>query len=174
MANGRNVQVSANGDDEGVVVASSKAHDSTEETSAYGDVLMIPVVNDRRKSSLVVVDGLRPRQVLAATCLVQGRRGKDVAAALGVSAKTVSRWRQLPEFQGLMHRLLQETIDTTKLGMVALYAESIEPLRGLIRSFDDGTAMKAITLVLGKVGPVLDVIGAELRQPTAPTGGSAH
>jgi Homeodomain-like domain len=114
---------------------------------------------------LVAVEGLRPRQVLAASLLVQGRRGKDVAAALGVSAETVSRWRQLPEFQALMHRLLQETIDTARLGIVALCAESIEHLRGLIRSFDDDKAMNAIALVLGKAAPVLGVIGTELRRP---------
>jgi hypothetical protein len=88
-----------------------------------------------------------------------------VAAALGVSAEMVSRWRQCPEFQALMHRLHQETIDTTKLGIVSLCAESIDHPRGLLRSFDDATALKAITVILSKAAPVLGVIGTELRRP---------
>ena len=65
-----------------------------------------------------------------------------------------------------MHTLLQESIDSTKLGIVALCSESVEHLRGLIRSFSDATALKAITLILNKVGPVLGVVGAELRRPS--------
>jgi hypothetical protein len=86
---------------------------------------------------------------------------------VGVSPETISRWRQQTAFQGLMHRLLQETVDAAKLGLVSLCAESILHLRGLIQSFSDDTSLKAITLVLGKVGPVLGVIGTEVRQPTA-------
>ena len=136
-------------------------------------MIVVTAVDDMR-SAPVVVEGLRPRQVIAANLLVQGRRGKDVAAALGVSAETVSRWRQRPEFQALMHRLLPETIDTTRLGIVSLCAESIEHLRGLLRSLDDATALKAITLILSRVAPVLSVIGAEIRQPAAHAGGPAQ
>ena len=150
----------------GVVLWSPKDNDRMEDKGACSDVLMIPSGNDMRKSSLVVVDGLRPRQVLAASLLVQGRRGKDVAGALGVSAETVSRWRQLPAFEALMHRMLLETIDTAKVGMVSLCAESVEHLRGLLHSFSDKTVLKAITLILNKVGPVLGVVGTELRRPS--------
>jgi hypothetical protein len=45
-------------------------------------------------------------------------------------------------------------------------AESIDHLRGLLRAFDDATALKAITLILSKAAPVLGVIGAELRRPS--------
>ena len=135
---------------------------------ARSDVILIPTVNDLR-SAPVSVEGLRPRQVIAASLLVQGRRGKDIAAALGVSAETVSRWRQQPEFQAFMHRLLQETIDRTKLGLVSLCAESIDCMRGLLRTLNDDTTLKAVALILGKVGPVLGVIGAEVRQTPAET-----
>ena len=112
-----------------------------------------------------LVRNLSPRQVLAAQMLAQGRRGIEVAKALSVSEETVSRWRQRPEFQALMRELLQETIDATRLGIVSLCAESILHLRGLIRSIDNDTSLKAITLVLGKVAPVLGVIGAEPARP---------
>lgn len=127
----------------------------------------IPATNFTQESTAVVVRDLRPKQVLAATLLVQGRQGTEVAKALNLSPETISRWRHRPEFQALMRELLQETIDATRLGIVSLCAESIEHLRGLVRSFDDGTSLKAITLVLGKVGPVLGVIGAEAQRSPA-------
>lgn len=123
-----------------------------------------PAANFTSESTTVVVRDLRPKQVLAASLLVQGRQGKEVAQMVGVSPETISRWRQQAGFQSLMHRLLQETVDAAKLGLVSLCAESILHLRGLIQSFNDGTSLKAITLVLGKVGPVLGVISEEVRE----------
>lgn len=114
----------------------------------------------------VIVRDLRPKQVLAASMLVQGQQAKQVAATLGIAPETLSRWRHRPEFEALMRELLQDTVDATRLGLLSLCAESIEHLRGLVRSFSDATSLKAITLVLGKVGPVLGVIGTELRQPS--------
>ena len=119
---------------------------------------------ETQEAKSFLVRNLSPRQVLAAQMLAQGRRGIEVAKALNVSEETVSRWRQRPEFQALMRELLRETIDATRLGIVSLCAESVLHLRGLIRSFDNDTSLKAITLVLGKVGPVLGVIGTELRR----------
>lgn len=120
-----------------------------------------PTVIDNDGSALVVRE-LRPRQVQAANLLVQGMQGKEVAMVMKVAEETVSRWRQQPEFQALMRDLLQESVDATKLGLVSLCVESIVHLRGLVRSFDDATALKAISLILGKVGPVLGVIGTDL------------
>lgn len=150
----------------GEAVAPSKALNRATNRNAAGG--LIPTANEVQESSStsIVVRELRPKQVLAATLLVQGRQGKEVAKALNVSEETISRWRHRPEFQALMRELLQETIDATRLGIVSLCAESILHLRGLIQSFSDETSLKAITLVLGKVGPVLGVIGTEMgRQP---------
>jgi hypothetical protein len=110
---------------------------------------------------------LRPKQVRAATLLVLGQQGKDVAATIGVAPETLSRWRQRPEFEALMHELLRDTIDSARFGLVSLCAESVEHLRGLVRSFDDETALKAISLVLSKVGPVLAVVGKEMQRPAS-------
>jgi len=125
-------------------------------------------LNEVSDSNAVVVRELRPKQILAATLLVQGQQGRVVAKALNLSEETISRWRHRPEFQALMRQLLQETIDATRLGIVSLCAESIDHLRGLVRSFNDETSLKAITLVLGRVGPVLGVIGTELGESRAP------
>lgn len=131
-------------------------------------VVTVPVRDaapETQEAKSFLVRNLSPRQVLAAQMLAQGRRGIEVAKALNLSEETVSRWRQRPEFQALMRQLLQETIDATRLGIVSLCAESIEHLRGLVRSFNDETSLKAITLILSRVGPVLGVIGASSLPP---------
>jgi hypothetical protein len=122
---------------------------------------------DAQEAKAELVRSLAPRQVLAAQMLAQGRRGIEAAKALNVSEETVSRWRQRPEFQALMREMLQQTVDATRLGLVSLCAESIEHLRGLVRSFDNKTSLAAITLVLAKAAPVLGVIGAELHPSRA-------
>lgn len=142
-------------------VASSKAFDPASNRGSAGPAMS--TTNVMPETTAVVVRELRPKHVLAATLLVQGRQGKDVAKALNVAEETISRWRHRPEFQALMRELLHETIDATRLGIVSLCAESIDHLRGLVRSFNDDTSLKAIALVLGKVGPVLGVIGEQVR-----------
>ena len=114
-----------------------------------------------KRVPLPVVAGLRPKQVLAAMMLVQGRMAKEVAGHLHVSPETVSRWRVQPAFQLLIRELLQESIDATKLGLVSLFVESIVHLRGLMNAFDDDRAIKAISLLLSKAGPVLAAMSME-------------
>jgi hypothetical protein len=99
--------------------------------------------------------------------LIEGRLGKDIAKALNVSPETISRWRHTEAFEALMRELLQESVDATRLGLVSLCAESIVHLRGLVRSFDDRTSLKAITLLLNRAAPVLAVLGTEIRQQPA-------
>ena len=151
----------------GVAVGPFAAGSRTGDEESAGDSMTTPT-DDVRRSTSVLMEGVSPRQVAAARMLIEGRLGKDVAVAIGVSPETISRWRHRPEFEALMRELLQDTVDATKLGLVSLCAESIVHLRGLVRSFDDQTSLKAITLILGKVGPVLGIIGGELRQAPAP------
>ena len=119
------------------------------------------------KHSLPVVPGLRPKQVKAAMMLVQGRMAKEVAVTLHVSPETVSRWRVQPAFQLLVRELVQDSIEATKLGLVSLFAESIVQLRGLIYGLDDPHALKAISLLFSKAGPVLAAMNAEVQRPLA-------
>jgi predicted transcriptional regulator len=120
----------------------------------------------KQESTALIVPALRPKQVLAATLLVQGQQGKQVAAMLNISEETVSRWRQQPAFQAMLHQLLQETIDATKLGMLSLTVKAINELHNLVGSFSDATSLKACALVLNRVGPVLGIIGTKLREET--------
>ena len=118
-----------------------------------------------KRKALPVVAGLRPKQVLAAMMLVEGRMAKEVAQYLRVSPETVSRWRALPAFQALVRDMVQDSIDATKLGLLSLCSESIGHLRGLIRGMDDEMALKGITLLFSKAGPVLAAMSAEVERP---------
>jgi hypothetical protein len=71
------------------------------------------------------------------------------SATNGVSPEAISRYKAQPEFEALIRDLLEDSVDATRLGIVRLCAESIDHLRGLIRSFSEATSLKAITLVLG-------------------------
>jgi hypothetical protein len=124
-----------------------------------------PPIPVTKRVALPVVAGLRPKQVLAAMMLVEGRMAKDVAQYLHVSPETVSRWRSHAAFQLLMGDLLQESIDATRLGLVSLCSESILHLRGLIWALDDKTALKAISLLFSKAGPVLAAVSSEVQRP---------
>lgn len=151
--------VQTGGKPAGVVVAPSKAFNPA--SNSRSAEAAIPTANVMPETTAVVVRELSPRHVRAATLLVQGRQGKEVAIALNVAEETISRWRHRPEFQALMRQLLQETVDATRLGIVSLCAESIDHLRGLVRSFNDDTSLKAITLVLGKVPQLHDATAPE-------------
>jgi len=128
------------------------------------DGISMPVVT-MRNVALPVIAGLRPKQVLAAMMIVEGRMAKEVAQYLRVSPETVSRWRALPAFQALVRDMVQDSIDATKLGLLSLCSESIGHLRGLIRGMDDEMALKAITLLFSKAGPVLAAMSAEVQRP---------
>jgi len=155
----------------GVAMARSMTCDWTKGNDAAGDSLPMSVTtctsDHAQHSTAVVIEGLRPRQVIAASLLASGRKGTEVAATLNVAVETVSRWKAEPAFQGLMRQLVQEQINSVQLGMISLTSEAITHLHHLINSFSDQTSLKACALVLGKIGPVLNVVGSELRRPQA-------
>ena len=124
----------------------------------------VSVPTDTQPSPAMMVHELRPRQVRAAQMLIEGQRGKDVAAAVGVSPETVSRWKAQPEFQEFTRLLLQDSVDAARLGLIALTGEAIGQLHNLLNAFDDRVALKACALVLGRAAPIIGILGEELRR----------
>lgn len=157
-----------------IAVAASKALKRSHDAAAPGNPPPMSLTTRDteavQRSTAVVVRELAPRQVRAAVLLVEGRRGKDVADAIGISPETLSRWKHRPEFEALTRELLQQHVDEVRLGMIALTGTAIGQLHNLINSFSDQTSLKACALVLGKVGPVLGVIGTEVRELSATSG----
>ena len=57
---------------------------------------------------------LKENQLLAIPLVVQGVSGKEIAKQLSVAEETVSRWRQLPEFQARVNSILMECREDTQ------------------------------------------------------------
>jgi hypothetical protein len=109
-------------------------------------------------------DGRKPlavRQIEAATMLVNGVLGKEVAERLDVAEETISRWRQRPEFQHLMQSLLAERLDAARMGLLSLAQDSVEELRCLIHGGSDMVRLKAIELLLGTLAKSASIVPGE-------------
>ena len=57
---------------------------------------------------------LKENQLLAIPLVVLGVSGKKIAEQLSVAEETVSRWRQLPEFQARVNSILMECREDTQ------------------------------------------------------------
>ncbi len=51
---------------------------------------------------------LKENQLLAIPLVAQGVNGKEIAEQLSVAEETVSRWKQVPEFQARVNSILME------------------------------------------------------------------
>jgi transposase-like protein len=123
--------------------------------------------DDTRESTSVLMQNVSPRQAIAASLLVSGKQGREVAASVGVTPETVSRWRHQPAFQSFMHQLLREHVASLQLSMIALTDEAVTHLRYLVNGFSDEISLKACAVALSRAAPVITAIGQELRESSA-------
>jgi hypothetical protein len=138
--------------------------------SASRGLMSMPAgADDTREPTAALMQSVSPRQALAASLLVSGKQGREVAVLIGVTSETISRWRHQSAFQSFMHQLLRQHIDSVQLGMIALTGEAITQLRYLVNGFTDEISLKACALVLAKAAPIITAIGAELRRSPAET-----
>ena len=57
---------------------------------------------------------LKEKQLLAIPLVAQGVSGREIAKQLTVTEETVSRWKQLPEFQAGVNSILMECREDTQ------------------------------------------------------------
>ena len=57
---------------------------------------------------------LKENQLLAIPLVAQGVSGREIAKQLTVTEETVSRWKQLPEFQARVNSILMECREDTQ------------------------------------------------------------
>ena len=95
---------------------------------------------------------LSPKQSKAAALLAQGRKSKDVAKCVGVSAQTISGWRKYPEFEATMNTLQLEFLEVSRRQMQALAIDAVDTLADLMKA-DKGeaTRIKATVTVLAHI-----------------------
>ena len=71
---------------------------------------------------------LKENQLLAIPLVAQGVSGREIAKQLSVAEETVSRWKQLPEFQAGVNAILLECRDNAKQRLRNLLTNSLDLL----------------------------------------------
>jgi len=96
---------------------------------------------------------LSPKQSKAVALLAQGRKSKDVAKCVGVSAQTISGWRKNPEFEATLNTLLLEFLEASRRQMQALAIDAVDTIADLMKSDkSETTRLKTVEVVLHHVG----------------------
>ena len=71
---------------------------------------------------------LKENQLLAIPLVAQGVSGREIAEQLTVTEETVSRWKQVPEFQAGVNAILLECRDNAKQRLRNLLTNSLDLL----------------------------------------------
>jgi len=79
---------------------------------------------------------LNKRQLLAVEMAAAGARGKAIAKQLKVTEETVSRWKQVPEFQAGVNAILKDTMESARDRLRCLVGKALETLEGAIDGDD--------------------------------------
>ena len=99
---------------------------------------------------------LKENQLQAVTMTASGQRGCDIAESLAVSRETVSRWRQLPEFQAAVNTMLRDAQNATRDRLRGLAGKALDTVEEVLQD-------KAVPASerLKAAFKVLDLCGAE-------------
>jgi transcriptional regulator with XRE-family HTH domain len=91
--------------------------------------------------------------IRAATMAAAGLTGARIAAELGVSESTVSRWRQRADFQAIQNAILRETVNSASARLRALTLAAVAVLKDVIVDPRASTSdrIRAAGYVLDKV-----------------------
>ena len=71
---------------------------------------------------------LKENQLLAIPLVAQGVSGREIAEQLAVTEETVSRWKQVPEFQAGVNAILLECREIAKQRLRNLLTNSLDLL----------------------------------------------
>ena len=97
---------------------------------------------------------LNPRAMRAICLLLQGKTQAEVAADIGVTQKTMSRWMQYGTvFKEILVRRQHDLWKTSKRKLMAMYMKSMNRLEDLICSDDEYISIKAIDMVFKNKEP---------------------
>lgn len=96
------------------------------------------------------IKNLSPQQHQAALLLAEGRAGREVAEALEVAPETISRWKQLPEFEVVINGCLVEARDAARLKLRTLASRAVAVFEELLcnQQLDPKVRLTAATQLL--------------------------
>jgi hypothetical protein len=81
---------------------------------------------------LLMSKKLKENQVLAAEFLAAGKTGRAVAAEIGVTEETISRWRQTDEFQAAINSYQWEVRRTSTERLRNLMGQSVDVIESTL------------------------------------------
>lgn len=95
---------------------------------------------------------LNETQHQAIVMLASGKPANAVAAALDVRKETVSRWRQLPEFQAEVNAIIEDVRESARNRLAAMAEKALEVIEADLQATDDParrmrTAFKILQLM---------------------------
>ena len=117
---------------------------------------------------------LNENQLLATHLVAIGKNGKQIAGELSVAEETVSRWKQLPDFQAEVNAILLECRDNAKQRLRNLLTNSLDLLEAEMNNPESrhrvNIALKMLqlvrihTLVHEDIGPINPDIVQKIKE----------
>lgn len=97
---------------------------------------------------------LNETQHQAIVMLASGKPASAVAAALDVRKETISRWKQLPEFQAEVNALIEDVRESTRNRLASMVEKALEAIEADLQATDNPaqrsrTAFRILQLVGG-------------------------
>lgn len=94
---------------------------------------------------------LTPDQIKAVPHFLAGKKGTEIAKAVGVTPQTICAWKKNPEFYAYINRLHQEHLDEARDKMRALSLKAIQTMERILDESDNDeirrkTAMNILEL----------------------------
>ena len=97
-------------------------------------------------------DTLDERQIRAARMEAEGVVMREIAEAVGVSRKTLYRWREVPHYSALVSSLIEDTQRAARDTLRAGAKDAAQRIRELMRSEDERIALSAAQTLLDRTG----------------------
>jgi transcriptional regulator with XRE-family HTH domain len=91
---------------------------------------------------------LKPQQLAAATHLAAGMSGCKIAALVGVTPETISRWKRNSDFAAHLNSLKAEALETDRERLRNLRGKAVDALEELVSSSSDATRLQAAKFIL--------------------------
>src|SRR5579883_2345721 len=97
---------------------------------------------------------LNETQHQAIVMLATGKPASAVAAALDIRKETISRWRQLPEFQAEVNTIIEDVREAARNRLAAMVDKALEVIEADLQATDNAAqrsraAFKILQLVGG-------------------------
>lgn len=112
-------------------------------------------------------EALTEQQRQAVMLLASGKRGVEVAAELGITQETVSRWRNSPTFAAAVNQLLRDATTATIADIRSAASDAVAVITDIMRNSEDDKMRLSAALSILRVHLQVDA-GNVGELPTTP------